>query len=178
MKKKYSFPEPQCRSCPKHRSLGNLICETRYCMGFPQKRNGKRFRASDPQYKPPKWCPRRLAIPVCRIYGFANEQSEMLDRERRYQDDPTEQEYAFPLEWHYKLRTELSLSLTAKQFWERVQQDTAESVLSDVNLDYGEVVEIDDGLKPYYFYYTYGVLMPVLYFDSSRTVKPEVRDEA
>lgn len=178
MKKKYKFPELQCPSCPKHRSLGNLICDTRYCMGFPKKRNGKRFRASDPQYKPPKWCPRRLTKPVCRIYGFASEQQAAMDRLMRLDDDPRDHDYAHPIAWRYQFRLELPLGLTAKQFWETVQSDTVECVLSEANLEYGEVVEIDDGLKPYYFYYAFGALIPALSFDVSRTVKPEVRDEA
>ena len=28
-----------------------------------------------------------------------------------------------------------------------------EELLSDLDMDFGEVVEIDDGLCPYYFYY-------------------------
>lgn len=178
MKRKYSFPALNCRSCAEHRAIGNMVCETRYCMGFPKKRDGKRFKRSDPQYKPPKWCPKRLDRPVCRIYGFADEQSAALDRMMRCDDDPREQDYAYPSPRHYKFRLELPLGLTAKEFWEAAQRDTAEIVLSDANLDSGEVVEIDDGLKPYYFYYAYGTLIPALCFDISRTVKSEVRDES
>lgn len=177
MKKKYRFPEPLCRSCPDHRSIGNPICETRYCLGFPKKRNGKRFHAYDPQFKPPKWCPRRLETPACRIYSFANEANAVLDRMLRHDDDPRNHDYAHPSPWKYQFRLELSLGLTAKQFWETAKSDTVESVLNEAQLNYGDVIEIDDGLKPYYFYYVFGALIPVSYFNVELTVKPEVRDE-
>lgn len=173
MKKKYSFPEPTCQSCPEYLATGNIISETRYCNGFPKKRSGKRFRSSDPRYKPPKWCPKRLTSPVCRIYGYADEHRAVMDRMMRCDDDPREHDYIYPDAWKYKLRLELSLGLTAKQFWEAAQRDTVEDVLSEADLEYGEVVEIDDGLKPYYFFYAYGALIPAQLFDASRTVKPE-----
>lgn len=36
------------------------------------------------------------------------------------------------------------------------------------NVANGEVIEIDDGLKPYYFYYTSLRVIPLPYFDRSR----------
>ena len=38
-----------------------LTCQgfERYCGGFPEKRKPKRFWKTDPQWKAPKWCPRR-----------------------------------------------------------------------------------------------------------------------
>ena len=105
MPKKYSFPELGCSSCEHLQRVGGVLCETRYCGGFPKKKKPRRFRSSDPKYKAPKWCPRRLPTPVCRIYGFADEQSRSIE------------------------------------------------ILSEHDIGLGEVVEIDDGLKPYYFYY-------------------------
>lgn len=177
MKKKYSFSEPTCQSCPEYLATGNIISETRYCNGFPKKRSGKRFRSRDPRYKPPKWCPKRLASPVCRIYGYADEQSAALDSALGCGDDPRKRDYAYPNAWKYRLRLELPLGLTARQFWEAVQRNTVEDVLSEADLEYGEVVEIDDGLKPYYFQYLYDALIPVGIFDASHTVKPEARGE-
>ena len=79
MPKKYSFPELGCSSCEHLQKVGSGLCETRYCGGFPKRRNPKRFQASDPKIKAPQWCPRRLPTPVCRIYGFADEQSRFMD---------------------------------------------------------------------------------------------------
>ena len=69
-KKKPTFPEPLCSTCPHHTILGNAIFGTRVCMGVKSKK-GKRFRSSDPKYKPPKWCPKRISPRICRIYRLA-----------------------------------------------------------------------------------------------------------
>lgn len=74
-KQKYTFPGPFCPGCQYHQLVG---C-TRYCNGFPKKRKPKRFRESDPRYKPPKWCPRLISPPVCRVYGFVDEKNEFLE---------------------------------------------------------------------------------------------------
>lgn len=43
-----------------------------------------------------------------------------------------------------------------------------------MELEYGEVIEIDDGLKPYYFYYlNYDRLIPLYSFDRSRVQSSE-----
>ena len=47
-----------------------------------------------------------------------------------------------------------------------------DSVLSDAELQLGEVVEIDDGLKPYYFYYlSWSRLVPVYEFNCAKVKK-------
>ena len=118
MPKKYSFPELGCSSCEHLQRIGGVLCETRYCGGFPKKKKPRRFRPSDPKYKAPKWRPRRLPTPVCRIYGFADEQSRSIE------------------------------------------------ILSEHDIGLGEVVEIDDGLKPYYFYYlNWSNVVPVSYYN-------------
>lgn len=118
MPKKYSFPELGCSSCEHLQRVGGVLCETRYCGGFPKKKKPRRFRSSNPKYKAPKWCPRRLPTPVCRIYSFADEQSRSIE------------------------------------------------ILSEHDIGLGEVVEIDDGLKPYYFYYlNWSNVVPVSYYN-------------
>lgn len=152
-KQKYTFPVPGCPSCPYHQYVGIGVSETRYCSGFPKKRKPKRFKRSDPQNKPPKWCPRRISPPVCRVYGFVNEESEFTDwllNRRNY--DPGNERCITTSEFRYRLRLELSPHLTAKQFFEATQLEGVHRVLPDANAAPGEVIEIDDGLKPYYFY--------------------------
>ena len=158
-KQKYKFPEPSCRSCPYHQEAGL----TRYCRGF-KGRKPKRFRRSDPIFKAPKWCPKRLASPICRIYGFANEQCEYMERLSADGFDP-KQPYIYPMESHYTLRRELSISMNAKQFFQAAQSELLDDLLPDQDVSIGEVIEIDDGLRPYYFYY-WGLLrlIPILGF--------------
>jgi len=78
------------------------------------------------------------------------------------------------MESRYKLRLEVPLGLTAKQFFDRAQSEFTDGTLSEIDVQYGEIIEIDDGLKPYYFYYvSWASVIPVLYFDRSNTKKPD-----
>lgn len=153
MAKKYSFPEPGCGSCQHLQYAGNNVLSTRYCSGFPKKKTPRRFRSSDPQIKAPKWCPLRLPSPVCRVYGFADEQSRAMDFLTREHFDPKHNLYIYPSSYRYKLRLETSLGINAKTFYERVSHSDLDDFLMEADISLGEVVEIDDGLHPYYFYY-------------------------
>ena len=66
--------------------------------------------------------------------------------------------------------------MTAKQLYDAMQREPVEQIFSDagMELEYGEVIEIDDGLKPYYFYYlNYDRLIPLYSFDRSRVQSSE-----
>ena len=166
MAKKYSFPEMQCSSCPDLQYVGNELWGTRYCKGFPKKKKPKRFKSSDPKYKAPKWCPRRISPPVCRIYGFADEQSRELDIFPRNRFAPKRDQYIYLSSSHYKLRLEKTLGINAKNFFDRSKHSGLDDFLVETGLSLGEVVEIDDGLRPYYFYYwNWSKFIPVLLFD-------------
>ena len=141
--KKYTFPEPGCYRCPYYQRVG----ETRYCTGF-KRRKPRRFRSSDPKIKAPRWCPRRITPPICRIYGFADERSEYM--ELVLQRDFTRTN---PSPYHYKVRMEIPLGMTAKRFYDETQMDFPKNILPpDTEIRTGEIIEIDDGLQPYYFY--------------------------
>jgi len=174
-KKKYNFPGLDCPQCPFHQTVGGSIDQTRYCNGFPKKRKPKRFRRSDPKYKPPKWCPRRISPTVCRIYGFADRDSEMTDWLLGRESHGHEKDaYIFAVESRYRLRLEVPLGMTAKQFYDAAQSEFVDGALSNVDVEHGEIIEIDDGLKPYYFYYvSWAKVIPVLCFDRSKTKKPD-----
>jgi len=177
-KKKYTFPGLNCQQCQYHQCVGSGIGQTRYCGGFPKRRKPKRFSRSDPRYKPPKWCPRRISPTVCRIYGFADQDAEIMNwltnRESKSDDVRKQDAYISVLPSHYKLRIEVSLGMTAKQFYDAVQSEPIDEVFSDTDVGYGEIIEIDDGLKPYFFYYVNSSLViPLPCFDRSRTKKAD-----
>lgn len=174
-KQKYTFPGPTCPGCQYHQVVGGTVSGTRYCNGFPKRRKPKRFRKSDPKYKPPKWCPRRISPPVCRVYGFIDEDASMtnwlLNREAAVVQSGNERDtYLSVSASHYRLRLELPLGLTAKQFYAAMLSDVSTCVTSKIRnqVEYGEVIEIDDGLKPYYFYFDTFKVIPLLHFDRSR----------
>ena len=74
----------------------------------------------------------------------------------------------------YQVRLEVELGLTARQFYDAIQMDYVSAVIPDSDLSGGEVIEIDDGLKPYYFYcLDQFTVVPLPFFDRSRTQKAE-----
>ena len=69
-----------------------------------------------------------------------------------------------PLTTRYKFRTEIPLRKTAKQFFDETQQEPLRDILPE-SVSSGEIIEIDDGLQPYYFYVlNYGTVIPLSYF--------------
>lgn len=173
-KQKNTFPGPFCPGCQYHQLVG---C-TRYCNGFPKRRKSKRFNRSDPKYKPPKWCPRLISPPACRVYGFVDRDSElmhwMLNSNNVWNCERAA--HISVSERHYRLRLEVSLGMTAKQFYDATQSEPLSNIFSSygAQVEPGEIVEIDDGLKPYYFYCADGYdVIPLVLFDRSR-VQPSV----
>ena len=149
MGRKYTFPVPGCGQCPYHQSVGGGISETRYCAVFKRKKP-KRFRRSDPVSKAPKWCPKRIDPPICRIHGFKDERSAYMDFLWRMEYRAGQLKTISPASFHYKLRTEIQLGMSAKQFFDASQENPLHDILLE-EVDAGEIIEIDDGLQPYYF---------------------------
>lgn len=148
--KKVRFSEPSCRyDCPFFKTSGTILSETRYCMKASKR--GRRFRSKDPKSKPPRWCPRRITPPICRVYELKDEFSAALDYEERLRFDPQKQERYLPSTHRYRLRCEVP-GMGAEQFYSAVQEDLVEGVLPEAHIKPGEIIEIDDGLRPYYFY--------------------------
>ena len=150
MSRKYTFPVPGCGQCSRHRTVGSGVSQTRYCAGF-KRRKPKRFGRSDPAYKAPKWCPRRIDPPVCRIHGFKDERSAHVDLLWRVEYVSGRMKAISPAPFHYRPRTEIRLGMTARQFFGASQENPLRDVLPEEVCD-GEIIEIDDGLQPYCFY--------------------------
>ena len=157
-----TFPEPSCRQeCPHFKSVGTLLNETCYCMKKSKK--GKRFGKRDLKREPPAWCPRRLAKPRCRIYGFKDEFQEYMDRETRQQFDPEGNPYYFPMASRYQLTCEFPLGMTAPSFYREAKEKYIGGILDGHLAGDGEIVEIDDGLRPYFFYvYNRAKVLPAI----------------
>lgn len=171
-KRKPTFPELPCYACQHYTMLGDKIFGTRACMGVKSKK-GKRFRKSDPKYKPPKWCPRRLSVKVCRIYRLADEEYALLEENRRQSLDVRGLD-SYPLLAHRYdpvPRLEFSIGMSAKQFYQQAMEEPVSEIFQDVELEYGDVIEIDDGLKPYYFYYyNFSHLIPTWGLERTRKI--------
>ena len=168
MSKKISFPEPSCRySCPHFKTVGSLLNETHYCMKKGKK--GKRFLKKDSKLKPPVWCPLRLTSTVCRIYGFRDALQERLAFDEWLSIDPAKVGWYFPMSHRYQVRQEISLGLIAEQFYTAAQEQTVDEILNGVPVQNGELIEIDNGLAPYFFYvYNQATVFPAKAFGMER----------
>jgi len=176
MPKNYSFPSPACRNCEFYKDVGPITGETRYCGGF-KRRKPKRFLKSDPRIKPPKWCPRRLSPQICRVYGFKDSFCEYRDMLSRLAYANGEYKTVVPLESHYKLKAEIPLGKSAKDFFKDVQEHPLREIVPDIELQPGEIIEIDDGLRPYYFYnYDEYTIIPLPFFRIQNQIKSEEGD--
>ena len=159
---KYSFSESGCSSCPFYSTAGSVLNETRYCGGFSKKRKPKRFNHRDPRYKAPKWCPKRLSVPICRVYCFASEEARASMFLELYTFGGIARSYIYPSSDRYRYRTEFPLKMTAKQFFDAANRHPIEELISETAIERGEIIELDDGLQPYPFYYEgSGKLIPV-----------------
>ena len=109
---------------------------------------------------------------ICRIYGFADECAEYMEKLSISNFDPNEP-YIYPIGSHYTLRREMPISMNAKQFFQAAQEEPLEELLSDFDIAFGEVIEIDDGLCPYYFnYFGFLKLIPIpLFHPSGKDIK-------
>lgn len=151
-----SVRKPTCVGCPdSFRYEGSIPMKQhgvmmhlgeRYCIGG---RKARRFRRGDPTVYVPAWCPKRKSPCELRIYGFKSQDDWMLHtmlcQELGHAISPSANRYAVDFE----LRTEL----TPPEFWRRCDTEPIGELLH-VAVHRYQVVEIDDGLKPCFFYKT------------------------
>ena len=145
---KYKIPAPSCRSCD---ALNEKYYETRYCNG------GKkpiRFKAKDPKRKVPKWCPKLKKPAAIRVYGFKNEdaRTNWVFFTVPYDNGKGKNDVAVPHTTRYKLDFEGTIGMYAKEFYDEANAEPIETLI-DFKIKAGNVIEIDDGIKPYFFYY-------------------------
>lgn len=161
------FYVPNCVSCPEMKRVGPFGFETRYCFGFPGKKQ-KRLPKRGLQRSVASWCPKQILPPACRILGFVDEKNAMM--EFLLNGDTCGKENLFsPSPQRYKIRGEYPLAMSAKQFYEALESSSLLSIFPDIDFRFGEILEIDDGHKPYYFYYAGDsgfILLP--WFDKSK----------
>lgn len=118
----------------------------RYCTGG---KRARRFKKNDPKSCVPDWCPKRKNPCELRVYGFRNEDEQLMhsflcmDLGRP----------VLPSAFRYALKCSLHTELTPQEFWKRYALEPVEDLLP-VKVELYHVMEIDDGLKPAFFYRT------------------------
>lgn len=150
---KMPIRKPRCQDCPHYGVQSGPYAQkvkgaylqvgSRYCSG------GKRikvFKPRDPKTQIPTWCPRRKSPAELRIYCYKDSNTWYLHHlmeSRGIQSSPSGFEYA--------VRYEGTVESTAREFYEQLQQKLVSDILG-FHVGTNEIIEIDDGLVPYYFH--------------------------
>lgn len=170
--------EPTCHQCP-HRFLyeGRLpmkkygINMKPYEVFCTFEKRARRFQKRDPQVRVPQWCPKRLKTRKLRVYGFQDAGMWLL-HERLCRDLGKD---LSPEGRHYAVEHEADTDLTAKEFLERSSIESDTELLGGVTVAVHQVVEIDDGLRPAFFYKTENGYRYEPYFNAAAAQKPSPR---
>ena len=72
------FYVPSCAMCPAMKKVGPVGHEIRYCTGFPVKKQ-KRLPKNSLKKGVASWCPKQISPPACRVLGFVDEDTAMLE---------------------------------------------------------------------------------------------------
>lgn len=171
--------KPVCIGCPHDLHFRDSISKRQYgvmlhpgghyCTGG---KKARRFKRGDMKNGVPEWCPRRKSPCELRLYGFRDKKYERLycalscDRGKAIS----------PSGHRYALRRELHTELLPSEFWPRCNVEPDSDLLGfEVNLY--EVLEIDDGLRPVFFYKTDKgfVVIPIFDAEAARKEVPHAK---
>ena len=169
--------KPTCFGCPydvhytdaiPKKSMGVMMhLGERFCTGG---RKARRFRRGDPKTYVPDWCPKRKSPCELRVYAFKNVDEwwlhTMLERSIGRRLTPNGSRCA--------LVREMTTELSPREFWNRLESAPYQEIL-DIFLEPHSVVEIDDGLKPVFFFYAGDgfTLLPSFEAEAARKNKKE-----
>lgn len=170
--------KPTCADCPhnlqymerlpiKKKGVTMHLGE-RFCVAG---KRARKFKRSDPKTYVPSWCPRLKAPCELRIYGFKNQREWRMHRSMRaYLGEDTS-----PSAFRYAVRYEGHTDLAPYEFFECCNVKSDDEILGAAVQHY-DVVEIDDGIKPAFFYKTEHGYELLFSFDA-KTAKKNIREE-
>lgn len=158
--------KPRCASCPyrftytevlPRREGGiNLQPGREYCKGGKRYRQ---FKKSDPKTYPPTWCPKQKFPCEFRIYTFKDSDASFFHS--LINKDGVPDDYACAV------RTSGTVELSPSTFFSMLEEKAASELLG-VQVNRGEIVEIDDGLHPCCFYINWGEAKYLPYWNTAR----------
>ncbi len=139
----------------------------RYCTGGKRTRQ---FQRRDPKVYVPSWCPLRKSPATLRIYCYKSIQSAYIRLLLKLDGvDYT------PNAYNYAMRYEGSTTLTARNIANWKGSETLERFLGNaVQLE--EIVEIDDGLTSYFFYFRDVSTLCCIPFDGEKARRNKLED--
>lgn len=149
-----ALKRPTCIGCPHRVTYDSLIpmkkkgvmmhMGERFCTGG---KKALRFKRRDSKRCVPDWCPRRKEPCEMRVYTYKSIADEIM---HTVLSSSLGRELP-PEGYRYALKQELCTELTPQRFWEQCRLDSSSDLLS-TEVSIHDVVEIDDGLKPVFFY--------------------------
>ncbi len=147
---------------PQRVSGATLKYGCQYCLGGKKTRV---FRPRDPKVYPPAWCPKRKDPAEYRIYSYMNAAVRYCRRLFKEAGSPFT-----PSGYEYALRAEGSTGMAPTAFQKALKgQSPSELLGSPVYMD--DVIEIDDGLRPYFFFVTDKKVEVLCRFDKDSALK-------
>lgn len=170
---KESLRQPMCIGCPHNlhyldsipqKKFGVMMhCGEHFCTVG---KRARRFKKRDPQSHVPDWCPMRKTPCQLRVYALKSLDDwylhSMLDEGVGKGFSPSAHRYA--------KRLEGTIELSPHEFWRRCKVGPADDILP-VSMRPYEVLEIDDGLEPAFFYKDKAELRLIHSFDAGRARK-------
>ena len=146
--------KPSCIGCPHNYSHLDAIpqkkfgvmmhCGEHYCTDG---KRARRFKRSDPKIHVPQWCPKRKNPCELRIYALKSRH----DRWMHNSLNCSLGKHFSVSAYRYALRYEGTIELSPYEFLKQGEQSPYDDLLP-VAVELYEVLEIDDGLKPVFFY--------------------------
>ena len=170
--------KPTCADCPhnlqymerlpiKKKGVTMHLGE-RFCVAG---KRARKFKRSDPKTYVPSWCPMLKAPCELRIYGFKNQREWRMHRSMcAYLGEDTS-----PAAFRYAVRYEGHTDLAPYEFFECCNEKSDDEILGAAVQHY-DVVEIDDGIKPAFFYKTEHGYELLFSFDA-KIAKKNIREE-
>lgn len=157
--------KPQCIGCEHNiyytGQQETLSCDTTFQFGCRYCCCGKKprqFRSADPKTLVPIWCPKRNNPPELYIYGFKDYNCKLT----YYLMSRDKCANFAPLAYRYAVRYRGHSHIDAYDFWRQHITKTVFDIYG-FNLYAGEILEIDDGLMPTFFYQGKVALTPILF---------------
>lgn len=170
--------KPICADCPHDfryndptpkKAMGVMMhMGERFCTSG---KKARRFKRGDPKVHVPSWCPRRKNPCELRIYEFKSTEDWWLHESlAKNLGQPL-----LPAGFRYALAKKLTTELSPRDFWMRLETELYQEFL-DISLEPYSVVEIDDGIKPVFFYYADGDFTLIHGFDVETARKNKKED--
>ncbi len=140
-----------------------------YCRGGKKPRM---FRPGDPKVYPPAWCPKRKSAAEYRIYSYMNAAA------RYFRDLLKEAGSPFsPSGYEYALRAKGNTGMTPAAF-QKALKGQSPSELLGIPVYTDDVIEIDDGLRSYFFFVTDKKAKVIRHFDKEASLKNHYKGTA